>query len=119
MAIESNPYETPEGEEFLEFKPKLEQWSIPRLLALFFLPGIALALCLLAAKNRDEIILYVGLGIVALSVIGVSVLSAYIHTARQDASIKTWILFTIIYLISQTLSLGLCFSIITLLIGRI
>jgi hypothetical protein len=106
--MKTDPYEAPEGSELIvNSRLKFENWSDFSLVGLFFLPFFTLALALITSRLTHQLILS-GVALSIIFSIGVSLLSAHIHTVRQEAHWGTFALFTFVYLLAQTFALLLC-----------
>lgn len=118
MNSDANPYQTPDdGEATVNIRQRFENWSNPRLVALFFVPALLLALTLLTSRATQQLILS-GVILAFLASIAVSIISAYIHTVRQEAHWGTFALFTFVYLLAQTFAHLLCTATLWVFVTR-
>ncbi len=118
MITDSNPYQAPEEAELTQdIRQRFEKWSNPRLVTLFFFPAFTLALSLIVSRLTHHLILS-GVVFAIIASIGVSVLSAHIHTVRQGANWGTLALFTFVYLLAQTFALLLCTATLWVFVTR-
>lgn len=118
MTTDTNPYQAPGEAELTEDgAPRFENWSNSRLVVLFFLPSFILVLALITIRVTHQFILG-GVILAVLASIGVSVLSAHIHTVRQESHWGTFALFSFVYLIAQTFALMLSTATLWVLVTR-
>ena len=116
MTTDTNPYQAPAETEMVEDgPPRFENWSHSRLVVLFFIPSFILGLSLISTRITHHFI-FGGVGLAILASIGVSVLSAHIHTVRQESHWGTFTLFSFVYLLAQTFALMLCTATLWILV---
>ena len=120
MISDTNPYETPdENQADNPLVSRFESWSNLRLIALFFAPSLVLIVAFLTVLAlKAPIVILIGLGLAVVLALGVSILSAYIHTSRQTAGKRTLILFSVVYLFAQAFAIFLCLAGFRILISR-